>query len=237
MKTLNLLSTSLLPLNLFCIATAIMSLWIAHEPFVWFGSLSSSFCTSQMSCQFCLPQSLFFSISLTSPLCSTPLSNVQPSHTLPVPAHFLESVGAKNCPKNLCPHLFPVFSSLSTSLPSFKTLLCQEASQKLVAAVRLFLLPSWCLSYFPASSQLPWGLKQHSPQLFPAPWPDLPVSDWSGPHCPVSQVTLTSLSPAEQVQKLLQLIDAETTLSASLCSSLEKVHKQQRSSLPPSSRS
>lgn len=71
----------------------------------------------------------------------------------------LESVGAKSWPKDHCPHLlFPVFASLpsslstSTSLPSF--LLCQEASQKLVAAVRLVLLPSQSPSYFPASSQL-----------------------------------------------------------------------------------
>lgn len=61
-----------------------------------------------------------------------------------------------------------------------------------------------------------WGLKQHPAQLSPAPWPDFPNAHWSQPHRPVSQVTLTSLSPAEQVQKLLQLIDAETTLSLPL---------------------
>lgn len=78
------------------------------------------------------------------------------SHTLPGPAHF-HTLGEHQCkelPKrSLSSSVVScmLLSSLSTSLPSFKTLLCWEASQKLVAAV---LLSSQSLSYFPACSQL-----------------------------------------------------------------------------------
>lgn len=136
---------------------------------------------------------MLFSRSLSCPRCSTPPSNIQPSHTLPGPAHFhtLRECRCKELLKrSLSSPLVSciLLSSLSTFLPSFKTLLCQEASQKLVAAVRLFCYPP---SLSPISQHFP-GVFAVESQIAPT---TVVSSSMAGlPKCTVVIATLSCFS-------------------------------------------